>query len=42
MRTRKTIAILLAGLALLTARPASAPARGERPGLFDYYVLSMS
>ena len=37
-----TIAILLAGLTLLTARPVSAPARGERPGLFDYYVLSMS
>jgi len=42
VNVKKTIAILLTGLALLTVRPASAPARGERPGLFDYYVLSMS
>ncbi len=39
---KRIIAGALAGLALLAARPSTAPARGERPGLFDYYVLSMS
>ena len=35
--------LMAAGLmALLLAAPHMATARGERPGLFDYYVLSMS
>ncbi len=42
MDTGGRIASLLAGLALTFVQPAAAQARGERPGLFDYYVLSMS
>ncbi len=42
MHVKRNIAGVLAGLALLAAQPSTAPARGERPGLFDYYVLSLS